>query len=99
MLATAGSLPTGSGWAYEVKWDGYRVLVTVENRSTTLRSRTGRDVTADYPEIALDLPDCLVDGELVALVDGAPSFSALQQHSVALTFLPFDLLHAAGQSL
>src|SRR5690349_4302411 len=57
MLATAGPLPAGEGWAYEVKWDGYRVLARVEGGRTTLRSRTGRDATKDYPEVELDLPD------------------------------------------
>lgn len=99
MLATAGPLPLSNAWAYEVKWDGYRVLAFVEDHSLTLRSRTGRDVTADYPEVTLDLPDCVLDGELVAMVDGVPDFSALQQHSVALTFLPFDLLHLATEPL
>jgi bifunctional non-homologous end joining protein LigD len=99
MLATAGPLPTGPGWAYEVKWDGYRVLARVEGGRTTLRSRTGRDATPDYPEVQLDLPDSLVDGEVVALVDGRPDFSSLQQHSVAVTFLPFDLLHLGDRSL
>lgn len=99
MLATSGPLPTGPGWAYEVKWDGYRVLAAVENGRTTLRSRTGRDATKDYPELALDLPDALLDGEVVALVDGRPDFSALQLHSVAVTFVPFDLLHLGDRSL
>jgi len=99
MLATAGPLPRGEGWAYEVKWDGYRVLAAVEDGRTTLRSRTGRDATQDYPEVALDLPDALVDGEVVALLDGRPSFSALQLHSIPVTFVPFDLLHLEDRSL
>jgi bifunctional non-homologous end joining protein LigD len=99
MLATAGRLPVGEGWAYEVKWDGYRVLARVEGGRTTLRSRTGRDATQEFPELQLDLPDALVDGEVVVLVDGRPSFSALQVRSAAATFLPFDLLHLGDRSL
>jgi bifunctional non-homologous end joining protein LigD len=99
MLATAGRLPVGEGWAYEVKWDGYRVLARVEGGRTTLRSRTGRDATNDYPQLQLDLPDALVDGEVVVLVDGRPSFSALQMRSGPVTFLPFDLLHLGDRSL
>lgn len=99
MLATPGPLPVGEGWAYEVKWDGFRALAAVEGGRTTLRSRTGRDVTADYPEVALDVPDALVDGELVVLVDGRPDFSALQHHAAPVTFLPFDLLHLAERPL
>jgi bifunctional non-homologous end joining protein LigD len=99
MLATAGPLPRGEGWAYEVKWDGYRVLASVEKGRTTLHSRTGRDATQDYPEVQLDLPDSLVDGEVVALVDGRPSFSALQLHSTPVAFVPFDLLHLRDRPL
>ena len=99
MLATAGPLPVGDAWAYEVKWDGYRVLARAEGGRTTLRSRTGRDATAEFPEVQLALPDCLVDGEVVVLVDGRPSFSALQLRSAAATFLPFDLLHLEDRSL
>jgi bifunctional non-homologous end joining protein LigD len=99
MLATAGPLPTAPGWAYEVKWDGYRVLARVERGRTTLRSRRGRDVTAEFPDVQLDLPDCLVDGEVVAFVDGRPEFQALQTRSVPLSFVPFDVLHVADRSL
>jgi bifunctional non-homologous end joining protein LigD len=99
MLATAGPLPVGSGWAYEVKWDGYRVLARVEGGRTTLRSRRGRDVTAEFPDVQLDLPDSLVDGEVVALVEGRPEFQALQTRSVPLSFVPFDVLHVGDRSL
>lgn len=102
MLATAGPLPVGKAWAYEVKWDGYRVLAAIEGGRTSLRSRTGRDATRDYPEVQLDLPGtgaALVDGEVVAFVDGQPSFNALQLHSTPVTFVPFDLLHLEGRSL
>ena len=84
MLATAApaaGVPTDARlWAYEVKWDGMRVLVDVRDGAVTLRSRTGRDVTATFPELlALGEahPDVLLDGEVVALQDGVPSFAAL----------------------
>jgi bifunctional non-homologous end joining protein LigD len=99
MLATAGPLPRGQGWAYEVKWDGYRVLARVEGGRTTLRSRRGRDVTLEFPEVQLELPDCLVDGEVVAFVEGRPEFQALQTRSVPLAFVPFDVLHVGDRSL
>jgi bifunctional non-homologous end joining protein LigD len=99
MLATAGPLPAGEGWAYEPKWDGFRALVHVEGGRTTVRSRSGRDVSADYPEVALRVPDAVVDGELVALVAGVPDFGALQQHLTPVTFVPFDLLHLRERSL
>ena len=80
MLATPGDLPTGPGWIYEVKWDGMRLLADVSDGRLDLRSRSGRDVTANFPELAglVDLaPDVLLDGEVVLLEHGVPSFHAL----------------------
>lgn len=81
MLATAGPLPTGPGWAYEFKWDGVRTLVETGPAGLTLTSRLGNDVTPAYPELAGlagVAEDVLLDGEVVAFVAGRPSFSALQ---------------------
>jgi len=81
MLATAGPLPTGPGWAYEFKWDGVRTLADVGPAGLVLVSRLGNEVTAAYPElagIAGVAADVLLDGEVVSFVDGRPSFSALQ---------------------
>ena len=81
MLATAGPLPSGPGWAYELKWDGVRALVDVRAAEFTIMSRNGNDVTAAYPELAglsTVCPDMLIDGEVVVFVAGRPSFAALQ---------------------
>jgi bifunctional non-homologous end joining protein LigD len=106
MLATTGALPLGDSWAYEVKWDGVRALVAVEGGQVRATSRNGNDVTGAYPELlAVRCPPALLDGELVALVDGRPDFGALQQRmhvrspgaelvrSTPVTFVPFDVLH------
>ncbi|UOE43719.1 ATP-dependent DNA ligase [Agromyces larvae] len=85
MLATPGTagLVSGGGWALEWKWDGIRVLARVEDGEVRLTSRSGRDETARYPELA-GLADALradavVDGELVALDEkGRPSFERMQ---------------------
>lgn len=83
MLATAGPLPSGPGWAYEFKWDGVRVLATIERGSLRLAARSGADVTAAYPELAplgSVLERGVLDGEIVALDDGGrPSFTALAE--------------------
>lgn len=86
MLATPspepGRLPTGADWVFEVKWDGIRVLADASDGDLRLLSRTGRPVTAAFPELAClaELPDVLLDGEVVALDDaGRPSFPALQE--------------------
>jgi len=81
MLATpAAAVPTGPAWVHEVKWDGMRVLADIHGGQLTLTSRTGNDVTASYPELAGladSYDDLLLDGEVVALQDGRPSFAAL----------------------
>ena len=82
MLATAADvLPRGDGWAYEFKWDGVRALVDVSDRGVRLFSRRGNEITTAYPELvghAAGAGDALLDGEIVAFVDGRPSFEALQ---------------------
>ena len=51
MLATHGSVEklTSAVWAFEGKWDGYRLLVDADHGALELRSRSGRDVTREYP--------------------------------------------------
>jgi bifunctional non-homologous end joining protein LigD len=84
MLATAGSLPTGSDWGFEFKWDGVRAIAYVEDGSLRLFSRNDRDISASYPELdvlgdLVDMP-CVLDGEIVTLDQrGAPSFGQLQE--------------------
>ncbi|WP_319637780.1 non-homologous end-joining DNA ligase [Pengzhenrongella sicca] len=83
MLATRAAnpaaLPTGPGWAYEVKWDGVRLLADTTGGPLRLLSRTGRDVTVSYPELGGlgEIQGAVLDGEVVAMVDGRPSFAAL----------------------
>jgi len=109
MLATPGDLPTGPGWVYEVKWDGMRLLADVADGRVELRSRSGRDVTANFPELAglVDLaPDVLLDGEVVLLEHGVPSFHALADRmqtphpsSRPVTYMAFDVLRLYGVPL
>jgi hypothetical protein len=52
MLAVAGELPGDDAqWAYEMKWDGIRAIATLADGAVTLITRTGRDVSASYPEL------------------------------------------------
>jgi bifunctional non-homologous end joining protein LigD len=84
MLATAGSLPPGSGWAYEMKWDGQRAIAVVDAARVQVWARSGRDITAAYPELqqiaaALPASRAVLDGEIVAFAGAEwPSFEALQ---------------------
>jgi bifunctional non-homologous end joining protein LigD len=94
MLAVPSkALPTDDGtWAYEMKWDGMRALVGVDDGGVWLTSRAGNDATARFPEIeplaeALGGVDALLDGERVALDEqGVPSFERLQPRMQAHGF-------------
>jgi bifunctional non-homologous end joining protein LigD len=85
MLARASTLPAqGSGWAYEIKWDGIRAIVHSQPGRIKLLSRKGNDVTGAYPELralnrALSSHTAILDGEIVAFDQvGRPTFEALQ---------------------
>lgn len=109
MLATEGSVANlkASQWAFEGKWDGYRVLVDADHGTVRLRSRRGRDVTKEYPQLhalAADFTDhrMVLDGEAVALdEDGVPNFSEMQNRvrATRIQYWAFDLLYLDGRSL
>lgn len=117
MLATiSATVPTGPQWAHEVKWDGMRLLADVREGRLTLLARSGNDATASFPELAglaASYDDLLLDGEVVALEDGLPSFAALAERmhvqdrrraerlaaSRPVTFMVFDLLRLFGNDL
>ena len=85
MKATAGELPVGAGWTYEVKWDGMRALCFIDHGGLRVQSANERDVTASWPELthlpgAVNASTALLDGELVATdAEGRPRFGLLQQ--------------------
>jgi bifunctional non-homologous end joining protein LigD len=114
MLATPGSLLSVTGapltWAFEVKWDGMRILASAGEHGLRLVSRTGVDATERFPEVAATAglpPDSLLDGEIVAFDEaGLPSFSRLAPRiqgrgpgAAAVTYLVFDLLRLRGVDL
>jgi bifunctional non-homologous end joining protein LigD len=101
--------PTGGDWVHEIKFDGYRIQMRVENGAVTLKTRKGLDWTAKFgsaiPRAARELPDCLIDGEIVALDHrGSPDFAGLQAalsegKTDDLIFFAFDLLFLEGKDL
>ena len=95
------------GWWFEVKWDGYRAVVSAEGGRVRARSRRGLDLLGPFPELgSLPIPDGVaLDGEVVAFDDqGRPSFSNLQRRtgfggrgtmaSVGINLVVFDVLYA-----
>ena len=96
-------LPSGD-YAYELKWDGFRAIVSTMD-GLRVRSRRGWDMTELLPELA-DLPPRLVlDGELIAFgEDGKPDFPRLcrrmlhGERGIPVMFVAFDLLADHGCS-
>jgi bifunctional non-homologous end joining protein LigD len=108
-LCTLSDRPPGaSNWVHEIKLDGYRAQLRVADGRAELRTRKGLDWTDRFAAIAKAaraLPDCLIDGEVVALdKNRLPSFSALQaalsqQKSEELVYYAFDLLFEGREDL
>lgn len=109
MLASEGSVAAykAGQWAFEGKWDGYRILVEADHGDLRIRSRRGREVTKEYPQLrslAADLADhhVVLDGEAVILDhNGVPSFHEMQNRGrgARVEYWAFDLLYLDGRSL
>ena len=115
-LATlVDDVPAGNGWMHEIKFDGYRAMVAAKGNMVRIYTRNGKDWTDKFGPLveaiaALNLPACLIDGEIVATdAEGNPDFSTLQRvlkrgHGAqgkddALQFHAFDLVELAGEDL
>ncbi len=104
-------------WGFEPKWDGIRALAVCDT-GTKLVSRNRNDVTAGYPDLArlsdhLVALDAVLDGEVIAMADGVPSFQLLQRRMhvrdpgelerlarrIPVVFMAFDLLHLDGRDI
>ena len=101
------SVPAGTGWLHEMKYDGYRALVAVANGAAKVYTRNGLDWTDKFTGIAeaaaaLPVSSALIDGEIVAFKDGRPDFSTLKDAigaGGAMTLFAFDLLSLDGEDL
>ena len=108
-LATlVDDVPTGNSWIHEIKYDGYRLLISVGDGVATAYTRNGLDWSDKFKALvkaASRLPaGCLIDGEAVALDDeGRPSFQLLQSTlkggGAPLAFFAFDLLVDQGKDI
>src|ERR1041385_2843642 len=84
MLAKLTSeLPSGPGWVYEPKWDGFRALVFRDGEEVYTQSREARPLDRYFPELAPAFrrhlpPRCVVDGEIVIAGPRGLEFDALQ---------------------
>lgn len=106
--------PSGPNWTFEIKWDGYRLMIHKEPAGLRLVTRGGHDWTDRFPAVAdaarkLKPKTMILDGEAVLLDDqGRPDFGALQ-HALGgrggkraadeVVCMAFDLLYLDGQDL
>ena len=101
------SVPAGSGWLHEVKYDGYRALIAISGGKAKVFTRSGLDWSDKFAGIAeaaaaLDVSDALIDGEIVAFKAGRPDFSTLKDAISSggdMTLFAFDLLALDGADL
>lgn len=108
MLATLVSDPFNDpDWTYEVKWDGYRCIASVNKGKASLKSRNSKSFSEKYYPIVAALEkwntNAVLDGEIVVLKkDGTSDFSALQnwrsEADGTLAYYVFDLLWYNGKN-
>jgi ATP-dependent DNA ligase len=103
---SAKTLPTGEGWCYEPKWDGFRTIVFVDGDDVYLQSRNGKPMRRYFPELAFEAGRYVLDGEIVLFdEEGRQDFDALGQRihpaesrirmlaeQTPTRFIAFDLL-------
>lgn len=111
-LATLGAaLPAGENWVYEIKYDGYRAIATLDNGKVRIASRSGQDWTNQFRGVAdalshLRARTAVLDGEIAYVMeDGRTDFQKLQnalsrkRDASHLVYFVFDLLHYDGVDL
>lgn len=111
-LATLVAAPPTDpqGWAYEIKYDGYRLLARIDGDSVRLMTRNGNDWTHKLPRLveavaAMEIPSGWVDGEIVVMNEhGLPDFGALQNafdhaSTARIVYYVFDLPYFDGLDL
>src|SRR3954447_8949166 len=106
LARSRSALPSGEGWAYEPKWDGFRAIAFVDGDEVELQSRNGRDLTRYFPELRFAPGRYILDGEIVIHgEDGRQEFGLLGQRihpaksrvdmlaeQTPATYIAFDVL-------
>ena len=108
MLATLTDAPFDDPeWVFEDKYDGFRMVASIEDGKVTLYSRNGKIVSHSYVDVARALEkvkgNAVLDGELVALDGhGVSRFQLLQnalRHEAKLVYCVFDVMFSGGEDL
>lgn len=105
---------TEGGFIHQIKWDGVRGIASVDDGGVRLFGKSGRDCTSQYPEMEtlprqMNAVSAVIDGEIVAFVDGRPSFYHILKRSRSyggrsastwpVRYIAFDLLELNGRDL
>jgi len=84
MLAKrVASIPTGDGWIFEPKWDGFRAIIFRDHDEILIQSRDGKSLNRYFPELLETLRNglperCVLDGEVVIATSSGLDFDLLQ---------------------
>src|SRR4051795_3697241 len=109
----AKRMPTGPGWVFEPKWDGFRALAFIDGADVYLQSRSGKPLRRYFPELTFPEGHYVLDGEIVLFdAEGRQDFDALGQRihpaksridmlaeQTPTRFVAFDLLALDDESL
>ncbi|MFQ6051391.1 MAG: non-homologous end-joining DNA ligase [Candidatus Hydrothermarchaeota archaeon] len=113
MLAKNAAIFDSPDYIFEPKWDGFRCLAFIKN-GMRLQSRNLLDITYKFPEIRpeINAESAILDGELVCIEKGAPSFNKIQQRNIEdifkievlsrenpVTYVIFDILFLDGSEV
>ena len=110
LCGTDDTVPTGEDWAFEMKYDGYRLFIAVGGGEARIYTRNGLDWSSKFPKLVeasafLKVEQCLLDGEAVVFNKaGISDFPALvaaleRKQTNAVVFVAFDVLHLDGEDL
>ncbi len=85
----AAAVPSGGDWAFQVKWDGVRMLAFCRGGQVRLQNRRLRDRTPAYPDLTAALSaavrsEAILDGEVVVLQGSRPSFPRVMERESAV---------------
>jgi bifunctional non-homologous end joining protein LigD len=98
------TLPTGKDWLYELKLDGFRGMLYLEDGRGFFRSKTKNRMRrfqdlADALARTMRVRDAILDGEIVVMGEAGPDFAALFRSTGTPQFAAFDLVHINGADL
>ena len=97
-------VPRGGDWLYELKLDGFRGTLYVEDERGRFLSKTKKtmrrfDTLANEIARELDVRDVILDGEIVVMSEGRPDFYALMMNRKPASYVAFDVLWVNGRDL